>query len=68
MLEPKSGAEQTIDLLIENSGRHNVGGEDQFKQLKGLAKEDGGYISLNGVDQTEIETFALEFKSKWVKK
>lgn len=68
LLEPKNGAEQTIDLLIENSGRHNVGGENEFKQQKGLPADYGGYISLNGVDQTRIETFALEFKSDWVKK
>lgn len=67
-LEPKNGAEQTIDLLIENSGRHNVGGENEFKQQKGLSRDNGGYISLNGVDQTRIETYALEFKSNWVKK
>jgi len=66
-LEPKNGEEQTIDLLIENSGRHNVGGENEFKQQKGLPKAYGGYISLNGVDQTTIETFALEFRSNWVK-
>lgn len=68
LLEPKNGVEQTIDLLIENSGRHNVGGENEFKQQKGLPAEYGGYISLNAVDQTRIETFALEFKSNWVKK
>ncbi|XP_037029809.1 beta-galactosidase-1-like protein 2 [Bradysia coprophila] len=67
VLEPKNGVEQTIDLLIENSGRHNVGGENEFKQQKGLPADYGGYISLNGVDQTRIETFALEFKSDWVK-
>lgn len=68
LLEPKNGMVQTIDLLIENSGRHNVGGENEFKQQKGLPADYGGYISLNGVDQTRIETFALEFKSDWVKK
>lgn len=65
-----SAGEHTLDLLVENTGRVNVGSSSEFQQHKGLLGNwaTGEVYHLDGTEIQNIEIFALEFKSNWVKK
>lgn len=65
-----SAGEHTLDLLVENMGRVNVGSNSEFRQHKGLLGSwtTGEVYHLDGAEIQNIEIYALEFKSNWVKK
>lgn len=64
-LQVEQEGEHTVDLLVENMGRVNFGWENDFLQQRGLP--NGGSIMVDDNEIEEIEVFAAEFKSKWVK-
>lgn len=57
--EALSGA--TLDIVVENWGRVNIGA---YKQYKGLWQ---GGVKLNGAALTEWSIYPLEFKPSWTK-
>ncbi|KAJ8983195.1 hypothetical protein NQ317_016414 [Molorchus minor] len=51
----------TVDLMVENLGRNNYGGLDQFYQYKGLWEG----VFLDDQEIFEWQIFPLEFKKSW---
>ncbi|XP_046384129.1 beta-galactosidase-1-like protein 2 isoform X2 [Ischnura elegans] len=62
--EEADAGERTIDILVENAGRVNYGGPEDFIQKKGLWE---GPVIIDGAEQTGWEATALQFKSQWVR-
>ncbi|XP_057656583.1 beta-galactosidase-1-like protein 2 [Diorhabda carinulata] len=50
-----------IDLIVENFGRNNYGGLDQFRQFKGLTED----VYLNGNKLVDWKIIPFEFKRSW---
>jgi len=63
-LQVPADGESTIDILVENMARVNFGWANDFLQQKGLPT---GGVQFDGVQATDFEIYALEFKSRWVK-
>lgn len=63
-LGPKERRNATLDLLVENWGRVNFGGLEQFKQFKGLWQGD---VLLNDDKLLNWEIIPLEFKRSWTR-
>lgn len=64
-LRAEAPGTHTVDLFIENTARINFGNDYHFLQEKGLVNAT---YKLNGENITDIEIFALEFKSAWVQR
>ncbi|XP_071440974.1 beta-galactosidase-1-like protein 2 [Hetaerina americana] len=60
----EDAGEHTMDILVENAGRVNYGGPQDFVQKKGLWE---GPVTLDGVEQLGWEVTSLQFKSEWVR-
>ncbi|XP_050505747.1 beta-galactosidase-1-like protein 2 [Diabrotica virgifera virgifera] len=50
-----------IDVIVENNGRNNFGGLDQFRQFKGLTDS----FQINGKNMMKFDIVPLEFKKSW---
>ncbi|CAG9834591.1 unnamed protein product [Diabrotica balteata] len=50
-----------IDIVVENNGRNNYGGLDQFRQFKGLTDS----FQINGKNMMKFDIIPLEFKKSW---
>nr|CAH7754958.1 unnamed protein product [Callosobruchus chinensis] len=60
-LSDKELKDATIDIVVENWGRVNVG---TYRQLKGLWQ---GQVKLNGAYLYDWAIFPLEFKGEWTR-
>ncbi|XP_056634551.1 beta-galactosidase-1-like protein 2 [Diorhabda sublineata] len=64
VLTDKKMNNATLDLVIENFGRNNYGGLDQFHQFKGLTDD----VFIDDYKLTNWQIIPLEFKSAWTRK
>ncbi|XP_057652902.1 beta-galactosidase-1-like protein 2 [Diorhabda carinulata] len=64
VLTDKKMNNATLDLVIENFGRNNYGGLDQFHQFKGLTDD----VFIDNYKLTNWQIIPLEFKSAWTRK
>ncbi|KAK5650810.1 hypothetical protein RI129_001839 [Pyrocoelia pectoralis] len=61
-LGPESRVNATLELIVENWGRNNMGYIAQFIQFKGLWQGD---VYLNNDKLLKWQTVPLQFKKKW---